>query len=284
LESEAGISYDLPDSIDITFPQNGDADVAVSDLTLTRITVDAMEAILFVVIQPIFSCPDYSVPTPIQHEEVCMKMRTKLIVLSLICTFGAGSTQADGSKWEIGGRLDGNLSDGQPANDLIGGSVLLRYRLNNDWLVGGALEFSAYDFERPYGLLNLTSTKVLDASVDSTMLSIWAERRYNEPVTGGYWFWTAGAGINNADAVPVTGTTATGGTYNIKTNVDTEFVLFGSAGRRHNITDHFSFDYGVRVAGHFGDWISTDSVSGIKKAVISDYFVHGVFLTANYRF
>jgi len=161
----------------------------------------------------------------------------------------------------------------------------VRYRLNEDWLVGGALEFaSAYDFERPYNEIGVSASTVVDAAADSTMISVWAERRYNEQNRGGYWFWTLGAGINNVDVDNVSGTTPTGGTFDIKTDADTEFVIFATFGRLHNISDTLAVDYGVRLAEHFGDWTIADTVSGVKKTAFSSYPVHGAFLSLNYRF
>jgi hypothetical protein len=63
--------------------------------------------------------------------------------------------------------------------------------------------------------MNLTSSVENDAPVDATMFSLWAERRYNEPSSGGYWFWTLGAGINSVDVGDIT---ATKGTYHIQTD------------------------------------------------------------------
>jgi len=213
------------------------------------------------------------------------RLVSKLVLIIVFSGLSSIAGAENTGKWEIGARFDGNLGDGTPANDILGATLLGRYRLNDKWLVGGAVEFApGYDFERPYKHLNIASTTELDSSVDGTMVTAWLERRYNEPTQGGYWFWSAGLGVNNLSADDTMGTTPLGTSFTIKTDIDTEIVAFLTAGRRHNVGDNFSFDYGVRLAEHFGDWTITDLVSGTKKkSVVDSYFIHGVFISVNYR-
>jgi len=207
------------------------------------------------------------------------------VLLALVSIVSCGLTMAETGSYEVGFRFDGNLADGEPANDMLGGSILGRYRINSEWLAGAAIEFtSGYDVEEPNEWLNISSTEVVDASADTTMFSAWIERRYNEKSRGGYWFWTAGLGVNDVDVDDARGMTLEGEDYQIKTDVDTEFVVFATAGRRHNITENWSLDYGVRLARHFGDWTVKDYESGTTKTHLDGYTVHGGFFTANYRF
>lgn len=193
--------------------------------------------------------------------------------------------------YDLGVRFDGNLSGGSPANDILGFSVTGRYRLNDDWLVGAAIESAAFDYERPYKDLGFESFDpntgeplTVDADVDSLMFSAWAERRYNEKVRGGYWFWTAGAGLNTVDVKDLAGTREGGESFNLTTDVDTELVLTATAGRRHNLSDAWTVGYGLRLEQRFGDWTVTDTTTGIKTTTIDGYSVHGLFLETNYRF
>lgn len=53
------------------------------------------------------------------------------LVLTLVFTAMSSISAAESNgSWEIGARFDGNLGDGTPANDVLGGTVLARYRLN----------------------------------------------------------------------------------------------------------------------------------------------------------
>jgi opacity protein-like surface antigen len=201
-----------------------------------------------------------------------------LAISPLVCIAGGNG------KFELGARFDGNLGNGTPANDILGGAITARYRINDDWLIGGAAEFASFDFERPYKELGLDSTEEVDSTVDSTMLSIWAERRYGEHERGGYWYWTAGLGVNDLDADDIEGMTTDGGSYYITTDIDTEIAITLTAGWRHNISDHWTLGYGIRLEQRFGDWVSEDRISGEKGTATDGYFVYGLALEATYRF
>jgi len=194
-------------------------------------------------------------------------------------------------QYEVGLRFDGNLSNGSPANDILGYSATVHYRLTRDWLLGFALESARFDFERPYSEFDYQSInpatgseEVIDSIANSLMASVWFERRYDEPAIGGYWFWTAGGGINDVDVDEIAGTRTGNVAFKLKADVDTELVATVTAGRRHNVTSSWTLGYGIRLEQRFGDWTLTDTTTGEKTIAVDGYSVHGMFLSTSFRF
>ena len=188
------------------------------------------------------------------------------------------------ASYELAFRPDINGARGTPSNDILGASLLFRYRLDRDWLLGFGLGAANYDFERPYETLNLTSIEEIDSTAGSTLVSAWIERRYDEKNSDSYWYWAAGLRFNSVDVDNLTGTTHPTQAFDLRTDVDTALVISVTAGRRHNLRDHWALGYGARLEQRRGDWILTDSVSGQSTTVIDSYVVKGLYLDVNYRF
>jgi hypothetical protein len=187
-------------------------------------------------------------------------------------------------RFEAGLRPDINLGRGKPANDMPAFSLLSRLRINNDWLVGMALEYApGFDVERPYRLVGLESNMELDADATSTMLSLWAERRYHERELDVYWFWTVGVGLNKVDIDDLQGLTNVSTNYNIRVDAETEKLITLTGGRRHSLGGRWAIGYGARIEQRFTKWRIVDRVSG-RSGVIDDYIVKGIFVDINYRF
>ncbi len=76
----------------------------------------------------------------------------------------------------------------------------------------------------------------------------------------------------------MTGPTDAGGTFNIKTDVDTETVLLGSIGYRYPFANsQWSLQGALRIEQHLADWEVFDRISG-RVDDIDDYTVWGIHL------
>jgi hypothetical protein len=188
------------------------------------------------------------------------------------------------ANYEFSVRADVNVSTGKPSNDIPGFSLIGRFRVDPNWLIGVGVGHSPlFDVERPYEFIDLTSPEEVDAEGTSTMLSAWGERRYGEQDGGAYWYWTLGVGFNSVDVDDVQGETNDGDPWDITIDAGTETVLMGSIGRRHFLGERWLLGYGARLAHHFADWQVRDEVSG-NESTIDDYTVHGIFGDVTYRF
>lgn len=219
--------------------------------------------------------------------EMAMRLFNQTVgaVLLALSTLSSGSYGQQLSNWEVGARFDGNFGEGSPANDILGSSLIGRYRFSNDWLLGFSYEYAGeWDVENPSEALAINSATVVDAKAQTTLLSVWAERRYSETERGAYWFWTAGLGISDVEADNASGTTTAGDPYNLVFDIDNEMVFTFTAGRRHNVSDSWSFGYGARLEERRGDWRATDTESGTSKVIYDGYTVYGVFADTYYHF
>ena|GEM_PF-565968 len=190
---------------------------------------------------------------------------------------------ADDDRYELGFRAETNLGPGVPANDMIGFSFIGRYRLNENWLLGLALEHSPeFDVEDPFRRFNIDA-ETNDPAATSTMISAWGERRYWQTPMSRYLFWTAGMGINQVDVDDLVDTDNAGNPYDISTAVDSEIALTGSFGQRHRFGSAFSVGYGARVEYRLTEWTFTNRETD-ETATVDDYFVHGAFVDINYAF
>lgn len=146
--------------------------------------------------------------------------------------FGAEVAQ---DHFQIGARAGITLADGTPANDIMVAGIFGRYRLSDKWLVGGAFNYTAYDFEDPAKLLGVDASKVEDASMTEYIASAWIEREFN---TDGKWltpFVGAGLGLGFLDVGEASGTLNGGGTYNISSTTGVEIIPSILAGLRINL-------------------------------------------------
>ncbi|MFV2032606.1 MAG: hypothetical protein ACC663_08920, partial [Gammaproteobacteria bacterium] len=81
----------------------------------------------------------------------------------------SSSVYAEEDRWEPGFRLNVEVADGKPANDILGYGIYGRYLINQDWRIGFGLDLAAYDLERPASLLGISSSapRVIDADTSS---------------------------------------------------------------------------------------------------------------------
>lgn len=208
-----------------------------------------------------------------------------LVLLSLLpLAFPAAAAPAEGP--EFGARFNAVAAGGEPANDILSAGLFGRFRLNERWLLGVALDRAGFDFERPWkpmGLQQDPAVEVIDASAEMTTLSVWAER---ELAPGGgrlRWFWTGGLGFASPDVDDVTGPLAGGGTFDITTDPGSEILLSASAGLRLPFAKRWGFDFQLRADHHLADWEVTDRTSG-RRATLNDYTAFGTTLALSCRF
>jgi len=189
-------------------------------------------------------------------------------------------------KFELGLRGDILNSGGDPSNDVLGAGIFGRYSLQDDWYIGLAVDFTGGDFEGTAavaGVVQDPALSTIDATIDNTTFTAWAEKRYPLGSERAKWYWLAGVGVNSPNVSDVSGPTAGGGTFNIKTDASTEFMLIGGLGIRYDFTNKWFLDGNFRVEQHFADWTVTDTASG-ATGTISDYTAYGLGLGFGFRF
>ena len=204
-------------------------------------------------------------------------------VLLFVSLTGDARAQAEDSPYEIGLRFVVLNARGEPTNDMLGGGLYGRYRLNDRWLIGAAVDSVSGDFERPYLLVGLASPMEIDATDDSLLISVWAEREYGNPARKSRWFWGAGLGFTSPDVNDVTGPVTGGGTFDLTTDAGSETIVMLNGGFRTRIGRRFSFEVSVRADQHFADWKITDRMSGMT-GTIDDYTVVGLNVGGAIRF
>ena len=192
---------------------------------------------------------------------------------------------ADNSgQYEISFR--GNIvgGSGKPTNDVLGVGLSVHRKLSEDWFLGINLDHSPeFDFETPGDLLGINTASEVDAIGSMTMITVVGERRYKLDSKNWAGFWSVGGGINEVDLDDVDGQIEGGGTYDIETSVDTEFVLLANAGWMQQIGKQWSARYAFTYEYHFADWEFRDKISGAKDT-IDDYDLYGLRIGLNYRF
>ncbi len=214
-----------------------------------------------------------------------MLINTGRLIVFLLFAAIFNTSAIEYHQYEFGFRADVNLSTGKPANDIMGYSLLGRYRLSEDWLIGFGYETAkGWDVERPNEDLGLSTSAVLDASADSNMYSLWVERRYDESYYDAFWFWTAGIGLNQVDVDNLVGTTDLGQNFNLQFDVDNEIAITLTAGRTHHIADSSSFSYGARLEQRLSSWNVTNLENNTTTEIYDNYPIYGVFVSMSLGF
>jgi len=186
---------------------------------------------------------------------------------------------------EVGFRPMILASQGEPANDMLGGGIVATWNWRDDWLFGAALDGMNFDYERPQralGIVQPPDTATIDGSGSFTRLSGWVERRYDRPGPWD-WFWTAGLGFASPDVDVVSGDTATGGTFNIVTQTSSEVHLMSSIGVRRALGERWMFTGTFHLEHHLTDYKFQDTVSGLSGKIGSHTPV-GLSALFSYRF
>lgn len=207
-----------------------------------------------------------------------------MLVCAFLCLPPAAEAQ-DG--FDLGVRFNVLTGDGEPTNDILSQGVFGRFRLNDRWRVGVAIDYSPeLDVERVADLVGQSqdpAVEVIDAKGTATYLSGWLERVY--PSAGGRreWFWSLGAGVGEVDVDDVSGPRAGGGTFSVTTDAGTELIAAASGGLRWLFARSWALEAALRAQQHFADWKLEERVSGATTTV-DDYLLTGVHFGVSYRF
>ena len=204
---------------------------------------------------------------------------TSLFIMLIPCF----ALTAAAGEYELTPRLNIVGSSGKPTNDVLGIGIALHRRLSDEWYLGINLDHSPeFDFEEPSNLLRIQSAEVADAVGSMTMITVVGERRYPQSDD---WtlFWHLGGGFAEVDMDNVGGDVAGGGTYDIATDVDTEFILIASVGWLQSLRKNWSARYEITAESHNGGWDVRDEISG-NEGKIDEYGVYGLRLGMTYHF
>jgi hypothetical protein len=130
-------------------------------------------------------------------EEENMWMLLLAVVQSPSWTLAEECLMADEAaawEWRVGARLNIATSFGEPANDIIGGSMYGSYRISHPWWITVEAYHGAFDFENPGdAVLGTSGTPTADAKIALTTLMAVGEWHPLEP--GGRWDLYVGAGL-----------------------------------------------------------------------------------------
>ncbi len=166
--------------------------------------------------------------------------------------------------------------NGEPAHDIPKIGLKGRYLLSRLLYLTLSLDYTEYDFERPYKLLGINATKEMDAHVSGMYLDIGTEREFYlnrmlQPYIG------VGVGLTFIDADDISGRALNGDRFRIETETDTEYIPYFNSGVRWVVWNNLSLDVGTRFQYHLADWVVTDRVSRLSNN-IDDYFQYGGYI------
>jgi len=214
-------------------------------------------------------------------------MNNKYLLTVIITVITGGTaTSVTADPLSFGVRANVFAADGEPANDMLGYGVHGKYDLSSTWRLGFGLDFSDFDFERPWKIAGIAQDpdvkEVIDANASSKLFSAWVERPFS--VRGNLeWIWKAGLGFNSVDVDDVIGPAADGGSFDITTDVGSEFVVLAGTGLQWQFANSWNIDAMLNIQQRFADWKVTDRVSG-KSGSLNDYTVWGLQLGVVYDF
>jgi hypothetical protein len=218
-----------------------------------------------------------------------MPNRTSLQSVALTLALSAAAIPASADEAgtiDVGLHLGTTLASGVPANDMPGYGIYGRYRLNDRWSVGLSVDRNKFDYEEPARRLGIPldpDLEPIDAKAEMTIISASVERLFAGSQTSREWFLGAAFGIAFTDVPDVTGSTATGGTFDIHTEVDRELIASLLGGVRQRFGERWFVQFTLRADQHFAAWEPEDRVSG-ATARHDDYFAYGGQLGFGYRF
>lgn len=192
----------------------------------------------------------------------------------------------DPGKFAVGVRLQTTMAHGVPANDMPSYGIYGLYRLNDRWSVGLSLDQAKFDYEEPARRLGIPldpDAEPIDAKAESWTLTASVERSFSAPQASREWFLGAALGVADTDVPIITGPTATGGTFEIHTEVDREVVLSLLGGVRQRFAERWFGEFTLRADQHFAAWEPEDRISGAATRH-EDFFAYGGYLGIGYRF
>ena len=216
-------------------------------------------------------------------------MRSKIIsilcfILFTLLFFSTTTSASEMGDYEFGVRGGVRLGTGVPANDIMAYGLFGRYRVQNNWLVGVAIDMYKFDFEYPNKAIGVenSDSKAIDSDATATEINLWIERRYNEKQQGFSFLWAAGFGINMVEAGDAEGPNSSGG-FLIETDPGTEFVIFGTIGSQYHFNRHWAVEVTFGVNYHIAEWEVTDTVSG-ATGTIDNYTTTSYLFGVIYKF
>ena len=198
-----------------------------------------------------------------------------------LCTRNAFAQEGEAARFDIGLRAVLLFSKGEPANDMMGEGVILRWRVKDAWHLGVAYDSVTFDYETPNKALGIVSASVVDGSNDLSRTSVLIERRYE---TQRKWdpYWLAGVGFASADAPNVTGLRAGGGAFDIATDADDEIHVFAGGGLRRSLGERWMLDAALTFEHHTTDYEIVDRVSG-SRGTIGSQSPYGITIGLSFK-
>lgn len=178
------------------------------------------------------------------------------------------------------------VADGEPANDIMASGLFARYRLNDSWAIGVALDRAEYDFERPWKVIGVEQSHAqdaVDATVKSTQYSVWLQREWSPTDASWRWFGRIGLGTASPAIGRITGPTESGGTFDIRTDAKRENIVSAVAGFDAEWSEQWAWEIAFRADHHLADWKVADHVSG-NQASVRDYTVIGLHAAIIFKF
>jgi hypothetical protein len=178
-----------------------------------------------------------------------------------------------------------SAANGEPANDIPGFGVQVRYAWNERWAVGAALLRSEYDFETPAEIVGITQSPAVepvDVLAESNALQGWVERTIRPGAGATRWFVGAGLAAASVDVPDVAGPRADGGQFDLRTDAGTEIIVTAFAGVRRAMGERWYVEFRVHANQHLADWQVEDRVSGASGA-IDDYASFGGHVAVGMR-
>ncbi len=120
-------------------------------------------------------------------------------------------------QWRVGARFNIWTAFGEPANDIIGGTLYGSYEVHEKWWVGAEIYVGVFDFENPGDqVLGTSNTPTADAKI--RMMALAATVEWHPLGPPGMWDVYVGAGLGlvnlgdgDAEALPQVDVSVDGG-------------------------------------------------------------------------
>ena len=212
-------------------------------------------------------------------------LRSTPLLLALSLASIPASADETG-RFQIGAHVGVTLASGVPANDMPGYGISGLYHLNDRWSVGLSIDRNEFDYEEPARRLGIPlnpDDPPVDAKAEATIFSALILRSFEASNPNREWLLGAAVGVADTDVPAITGPTASGGTFDIHTEVDREVIVSLLGGVRQNFGGSWFAEFMLRADQHFAAWEPEDRVSGATGRH-DDYFAYGGYLGIGFRF
>jgi hypothetical protein len=192
----------------------------------------------------------------------------------------AGSPAPGHSAWSIGIGVDAWTGFGEVFNDVIGPSVRLGYRIDDQWSVAVSTFWSDFDFEDPAEtVLRQSNTPVADASIDLFMVSATA-RRHLVPSHAPFDVYV-GAGVGFA--VPDTGEAVIQPQVDVEVDGESGPEVHVALGGSIRVFESLRLVLEMRVMHSFTEYEVTDRRTG-QTEIEEDWSAYGLSAGLEWRF